>query len=173
MSGVVLTKNLANRVGEALELGKPFCEIAGRDVYEVQVDIKEQESRHRDRRLAPWQIPPSGFHPPLRIRTSPCIARSTARRPSARRRTSSREAVFSRCAPRSQWTTPSARRSQTRLHRQGEDRPRPPPACGGDDAQISRLLESTMELLTRRDWKKASCLLAVLCLCAGILRGGG
>ncbi len=43
ISGVVLTKNLANRVGEALELGKPFCEIAGRDLYEVQVDLNQQD----------------------------------------------------------------------------------------------------------------------------------
>ena len=43
MSGVVLTRNLANRVGEALELGKPFCELAGRDVYEVQVDLSQQD----------------------------------------------------------------------------------------------------------------------------------
>ena len=43
MAGVILTKNLANRVGEALELGKPFCEIAGRDVYEVQVELNQQD----------------------------------------------------------------------------------------------------------------------------------
>ncbi len=43
ISGVVLTKNLANRVGETLELGKPFCEIAGRDLYEVQVDLNQQD----------------------------------------------------------------------------------------------------------------------------------
>ena len=43
LSGVVLTKNLANRVGETLELGKPFCEIAGRDLYEVEMDLREQD----------------------------------------------------------------------------------------------------------------------------------
>ena len=43
IAGVVLTKNLANRVGETLELGKPFCEIAGRDLYEVQVDLNQQD----------------------------------------------------------------------------------------------------------------------------------
>ena len=43
ISGVILTKNLANRVGEALELGKPFCEIAGRDLYEVQMDLNQQD----------------------------------------------------------------------------------------------------------------------------------
>jgi multidrug efflux pump subunit AcrA (membrane-fusion protein) len=43
ISGVVLTKNLANRVGETLELGKPFCELAARDVYEVQIDLHQQD----------------------------------------------------------------------------------------------------------------------------------
>ena len=43
ISGVVLTKNLANRVGESLELGRAFCEIAGRDLYEVQVDLNQQD----------------------------------------------------------------------------------------------------------------------------------
>ncbi len=43
ISGVVLTKNLANRVGETLEIGKLFCEIAGRDVYEVAIDLRQQD----------------------------------------------------------------------------------------------------------------------------------
>jgi multidrug efflux pump subunit AcrA (membrane-fusion protein) len=43
ISGVILTKNLSNRVGEALETGKVFCEIAGRDLYEVQIDLRDQD----------------------------------------------------------------------------------------------------------------------------------
>ena len=43
ISGVVLTKNLGNRVGETMEIGKPFCEIAGRDLYEVQIDLRDQD----------------------------------------------------------------------------------------------------------------------------------
>jgi hypothetical protein len=43
ISGVILTKDLANRVGEALEIGKPFCEMAGRDLYEVQIDLRDQD----------------------------------------------------------------------------------------------------------------------------------
>ena len=43
ISGVVLTKNLANRVGESIEVGKTFCEIAGRDEYEVDIDLRQQD----------------------------------------------------------------------------------------------------------------------------------
>ncbi len=43
ISGVVLTKNLANRVGETMEVGKNFCEIAGRNVYEVNIDLRQQD----------------------------------------------------------------------------------------------------------------------------------
>ena len=43
IAGVVLTKNLGNRVGEALEVGKPFCEIAARDAYELRVDLRQQD----------------------------------------------------------------------------------------------------------------------------------
>ena len=43
IDGVVLTKNLANRVGESMEVGKPFCEMAGRDLYEVEIDLRDQD----------------------------------------------------------------------------------------------------------------------------------
>lgn len=43
ISGVVMTKNLANRVGEALEIGKPFCEMAATEVYEVSIDLRQQD----------------------------------------------------------------------------------------------------------------------------------
>lgn len=43
ISGVVLTKNLANRLGENLEVGKVFCEIGGRDNYEVVVNVNQQD----------------------------------------------------------------------------------------------------------------------------------
>ncbi|MEO6846017.1 MAG: biotin/lipoyl-binding protein [Chthoniobacterales bacterium] len=41
--GIVLTHNLHNREGEKLELGAPFCEIAGRESYDVILDIKQQD----------------------------------------------------------------------------------------------------------------------------------
>ncbi len=43
ISGVILTKNLANRVGEPLEIGKPFCEMAATGVYEVSIDLRQQD----------------------------------------------------------------------------------------------------------------------------------
>ncbi len=43
IAGVVLTKNLGNRVGEALETGRPFCELAARDAYELQIDLRQQD----------------------------------------------------------------------------------------------------------------------------------
>lgn len=43
ITGVILTKNLANRIGETLETGKMFCEMAGRDVYEVSIDLRQQD----------------------------------------------------------------------------------------------------------------------------------
>lgn len=43
IAGVVLTKNLGNRVGEALEVGKPFCELAGRDAYELLIELRQQD----------------------------------------------------------------------------------------------------------------------------------
>lgn len=43
ISGVVITKSLNNRVGETIDLGRPFCEIAGQDVYDVQIDLRQQD----------------------------------------------------------------------------------------------------------------------------------
>lgn len=43
ISGVVTTKNLNNRVGETIELGHPFCEIAGQDLYDVDIDLRQQD----------------------------------------------------------------------------------------------------------------------------------
>ena len=43
IAGVVLTKNLGNRVGEALDVGRPFCELATRDAYELQIDLRQQD----------------------------------------------------------------------------------------------------------------------------------
>ena len=43
ISGVVLTKNLANRVGEPLEVGKPFCEMAATSIYEVNIELRQQD----------------------------------------------------------------------------------------------------------------------------------
>lgn len=41
VEGVVLTKNLHNRVGEFLEIGRPFCEIGSPDQFELVLDIKQ------------------------------------------------------------------------------------------------------------------------------------
>ncbi len=43
IAGVVITKNLENRVGETIELGRSFCEIAGQDVYDVEIDLRQQD----------------------------------------------------------------------------------------------------------------------------------
>jgi biotin carboxyl carrier protein len=43
IDGVILTRNLRNREGEAMEAGKPFCEIGGRGDYELQMDIKQKD----------------------------------------------------------------------------------------------------------------------------------
>ena len=43
ISGVILTKNLANRVGEPIEVGKSFCEMAATGVYEVSIDLRQQD----------------------------------------------------------------------------------------------------------------------------------
>lgn len=43
IAGVVTTKNLNNRVGETIELGRPFCEIAGQDAYDVDIDLRQQD----------------------------------------------------------------------------------------------------------------------------------
>jgi biotin carboxyl carrier protein len=43
IDGMVLTRNLRNREGEALEAGKPFCEIGGLGAYELQMDIRQKD----------------------------------------------------------------------------------------------------------------------------------
>lgn len=43
IDGMVLTRNLGNREGEALETGKPFCEIGGLGDYEIQLDIRQKD----------------------------------------------------------------------------------------------------------------------------------
>jgi hypothetical protein len=43
IDGVVLTRNLRNREGEALDAGKPFCDIGGTGAYELQMDIKQKD----------------------------------------------------------------------------------------------------------------------------------
>lgn len=43
IEGMVLTRNLQNREGEALEVGKPFCEIGCLNDYELQMDIKQKD----------------------------------------------------------------------------------------------------------------------------------
>lgn len=42
-TGTVLTKNLRNREGEPLQIGAPFCEIAGQDDYVLIMDIKQND----------------------------------------------------------------------------------------------------------------------------------
>ncbi len=43
VDGVVLTRGLANRQGEALETGRLFCELAGSGGYELQLDIRQAD----------------------------------------------------------------------------------------------------------------------------------
>lgn len=43
IDGMILTRNLQNREGEALEVGKPFCEIGCLKDYELQMDIKQKD----------------------------------------------------------------------------------------------------------------------------------
>jgi len=43
ISGVVVSKNLHNREGEYLETGRPFCEIASIQRYEVVLEIKQRD----------------------------------------------------------------------------------------------------------------------------------
>jgi len=43
LDGMVLTRNLQNRQGEALEVGKPFCEIGCLNDYQLQMDIKQND----------------------------------------------------------------------------------------------------------------------------------
>ena len=43
ISGMVLTRNLRNREGEAIETGRPFCEIGGLGDYELLLDIRQND----------------------------------------------------------------------------------------------------------------------------------
>ncbi|GAB4166424.1 MAG: hypothetical protein Fur0032_03810 [Terrimicrobiaceae bacterium] len=43
IAGTVLTRNLHNLVGQAVEVGRPFCEIAGEGSYELVLDIKQPD----------------------------------------------------------------------------------------------------------------------------------
>lgn len=43
IDGTILTKNLRNREGEPLQVGAPFCEIAGQGDYELVLEIKQND----------------------------------------------------------------------------------------------------------------------------------
>ncbi len=43
ISGVIMTKNLRNREGEALEKGAPFCEIAVLQDYDLVLEVKQSD----------------------------------------------------------------------------------------------------------------------------------
>lgn len=43
IDGVVLTKNLQNRLGETLEQGAKFCEIAGDESYDLVLEIRQSD----------------------------------------------------------------------------------------------------------------------------------
>lgn len=43
IDGMVLTRNLSNREGEALEIGKTFCEIGSIGSHELEIEIKQKE----------------------------------------------------------------------------------------------------------------------------------
>ena len=42
IEGVVLTRNVQQREGEAMEVGKIFCEVGSLDTYELQLDLRQQ-----------------------------------------------------------------------------------------------------------------------------------
>lgn len=41
IDGVVLTRNVQQREGEAMEMGKVFCEVGSLDAYELQLDLRQ------------------------------------------------------------------------------------------------------------------------------------
>ena len=43
IDGVVLTRSVQHREGEAMEKGKVFCEVGSRDSYELQIDLRQQD----------------------------------------------------------------------------------------------------------------------------------
>jgi multidrug resistance efflux pump len=44
MDGVVLTRNVQQREGEAMETGKIFCEIGNAGAYDIQIDLRQQDA---------------------------------------------------------------------------------------------------------------------------------
>ncbi len=73
IDGVVLTRNLRNREGEAVEAGKPFCEISSTDGYELALDIRQQDLGDVLEQLGQGRILPVQFilhpHPSVPITT--------------------------------------------------------------------------------------------------------
>jgi len=43
IDGIVLTRSVQHREGEAMETGKVFCEIGSLDAYELQLDLRQQD----------------------------------------------------------------------------------------------------------------------------------
>jgi multidrug efflux pump subunit AcrA (membrane-fusion protein) len=43
IDGIVLTRSVQHREGEAMETGKVFCEIGSLDSYELQLDLRQQD----------------------------------------------------------------------------------------------------------------------------------
>ena len=43
IDGVVLTRGVQQRGGEAMEKGKIFCEVGSADAYELQIDVRQQD----------------------------------------------------------------------------------------------------------------------------------
>jgi len=43
IDGIVLTRSLQHREGEAMETGKIFCEVGSLDSYELQLDLRQQD----------------------------------------------------------------------------------------------------------------------------------
>jgi multidrug efflux pump subunit AcrA (membrane-fusion protein) len=43
IDGVVLTRNVQQREGEAMDAGKVFCEVGSLDAYDLQIDLRQQD----------------------------------------------------------------------------------------------------------------------------------
>lgn len=61
MDGVVLTRNVQHRQGEAMVTGKVFCEVGSRDAYNLQIDLQQDDLGPVLGALAEGQVLPVHF----------------------------------------------------------------------------------------------------------------
>lgn len=74
LEGIVLTRNLGNRLGEGMEAGKFFCEVASMEGFDLQIEIRQQDLGVVLDALTSGRILPVEFilhaHPHRSFRTS-------------------------------------------------------------------------------------------------------